>query len=256
MRILILTEDGALTATKTIEEVFTRLLRAAYPRIQTNKVDFLPRPLQHKRIMSGNKWRSEEPRDREEIIALARDIATEAAVPDGFVIFHFDGDTAWTHRASAITPSQFESKIVSKSKKHVHDMTAKNPKIAPFNDEKIIRFVPYYAIEAWLFQNFDECERLATEPADRTQLALWRNNRGLLDEHIRPHEKLSIGKTRNLPLAKSLSNATVRDVVTAGKSLAQIVERLQCNAALNAAVARISLNAAPVGDIEENPQQS
>lgn len=240
MRILILTEDGAPTATKTIEHVFKRLLRAAYPTIRTDKIDFLPRPLQHKRIMSGNKWRSEDPRDREEIIALARDIATEAAVRDGFVVFHFDGDTEWTHRASARTPSQFEAKIVSHSQRYVRDMMEKNPKIESFNDEKVIRLVPYYAIEAWLFQNFDECERLATQPADHAQLTQWRADRGLLDELEQPDEKLSIGKSRNLPLAETFSNATVRDVVAAGKSLAALVENLQCNATLTAAAMRIS----------------
>lgn len=256
LRILILTEDGASTATKTIEAVFMRLLFAAYPQFPTNKIDFLPRPLQHKRVMSGNKWRSSELRDRSAIIALARDIATEAAGPESFVVFHFDGDTTWAQRATALTAAQFESKIVTHAKQHAIGIAAKDPEVAPFNNEKIIRLVPYYAIEAWLFQNFDECERMATTPADRTQVAQWRNNRGLLDELIRPDEQLSIGKTNNLPLAKSLFNATVTDVVAAGKSLAKIVEGLKCNAALSAAVARICLNAAPVGDIEENPQQS
>ena len=240
MRILILTEDGAGTATKTIEHVFTRLLRAAFPTIRTDKIDFLARPLQHKRIKSGNKRRSEDPRDREEIIALARDIATEAAVPDGFVVFHFDGDTEWAHRASARTPSQFEAKIVSHSKKHVLEKMEKNPNLKPFNDEKVIRLVPYYAIEAWLFQNFDECERLATQPADHAQLTQWREDRGLLDEVVKPDEKLSIRKSHNLPLAETLSNATVRDVVAAGKSLAALVENLQRNATLADAAMRIS----------------
>ena len=241
MRILILTEDGASTATKTIEAVFTRLLRAAYPQIQTNKIDFLPRPLQHKRVMSGNKWRSSDLRDRPAIINLARDIATEAAVLDSFVVFHFDGDTTWTQRAAALTAAQFESKIVTHAKQYAIGIAAKNPEVAPFNNEKLIRLVPYYAIEAWLFQNFDECERTATTPADRTQLAQWRNNRGLLDELIRPDKQLSIGKTNNLPLAKSLSNTTVTDIMATGKSLAAIVQGLQCNAALSSAARRVSL---------------
>ena len=256
LKIRIFTEDGATTATKTIEAVVKRLLYAAYPQIQTQNIKFLPPLPVHDPIVRGNKWLSGAPHDQPAIIDLFRDIATDAVKSDHFVVFHFDGDTTWAQRASATTPKQFETKIVDKAKQHAITMAQERGNVSPVDDEKIIRLVPYYAIEAWLFQNFDECERLATEPADRTQLAQWRNNRGLLDEHIRPHEKMSIGKSNNLPLAKSLSNATVRDVVATGKSLAAIVQGLQCNAALSAAVARISLNAAPVGDIEENPQQS
>ncbi len=246
MRILILTEDGASTATKTIEAIFTRLLRVAYPQIQTNKIDFLPRPLQHKRVMSGNKWRSRDPRDRPAIINLARDIATEAAAFDSFVVFHFDGDTTWAQRATALTAAQFESKIVAHAKQHAIGIAAKNPEVEAFDDEKIIRLVPYYAIEAWLFQNFDACEAASSKSEDLEQITSWRRDRRLLDELVKPDELLSIGKSRNLPLAESLSNATVKDVVAAGKSLAAIVAGLQSNAALNASVARISLNVAPV----------
>ena len=69
--------------------MFTRLLRAAYPRVQTNKIEFLPRKREHQRVTSGNKWRSGDVRDRKAIIDLVRDIATEAAVPNSFVVFHF-----------------------------------------------------------------------------------------------------------------------------------------------------------------------
>ena len=119
-------------------------------------------------------------------------------------------------------------------------MAARNAKVAPFDDEEIIRLVPYYAIEAWLLQNFDEGGSTATMPADRAQLAQWHNDRGLLDELRGPHEFLSIGKSNNLSLSNTLLNVTVRDVVGVGKSLATIVAKLQLDGALKLAAMRSS----------------
>jgi hypothetical protein len=238
VRILILTEDGADKAPTTLQHVIVRLLRAAFPGIDTSKLVFIPRSTQAARSARANKWKSNKREDERDQRILTRDIATQVTEVDSFVFFHFDGDTPWSQRSSALTSGQFEEKIIQRVNTHAHQQ--KRGRIADFSIQKIIPLVPYYAIEAWLFQNVETCRKLTSKPSDLAVLDKWHADRGQLDELVKPHQYISFAKIENSTLAETLSNATVSEVEAVGKSLAVAVEAMRNNSFLAESAKKIS----------------
>jgi hypothetical protein len=99
---------------------------------------------------------------------------------------------------------------------------------------RYIRIVPYWEIEAWLFQNAERAasfcpgQRCKYEGRCRSKLDTWRSDRGALDEVEHPSDELCFGKRHNEDLAQRYPMA---EVVAAGKSLAGAVEAmLGCDA--------------------------
>jgi hypothetical protein len=232
MRFRIYTEDGGSFAEQTVQLLMRRVIAFAYPDLDTSKIVWLPRQLGSK-ISSGNRWKSSRPTDQKAKTELVREIANEANIDDQFVLFHFDGDAAWSLRQQQQrdTVAQFETEIAAKVKRTVEQRNR------VFDSNKIIRLIPYYAIESWLFQNTEEC---AMQGGDQSVLNTWREDPSLLDELIRPHESMSFGKNRNKVLAESTTKEHIRKNDAVEKSLHALIETLQKNQLLQIAATKIS----------------
>jgi hypothetical protein len=160
MKIRILSEDSSAYAVPALQHLIKRMLAFAFPSLDTSKVVWLPRDVAHSAVMSGNKWRSTQQVEQRAIVDLRKFIANEIMVENQFVFFHFDGDQPWSKHSDAVTPAQFGTQIIEKI-----EMIRQG-----FDRNKLIEVTPFYAIEAWLYQNTERCRVHAPLAKHRSQL--------------------------------------------------------------------------------------
>jgi hypothetical protein len=226
MKIRILSEDGSAYAVPALQHLIKRMLAFAFPSLDTSKVVWLPRDVAHSAVMSGNKWRSTKAADRRAITELLKFMATEIRIENQFVFFHFDGDQPWSTRSDAGTPRQFGDRIVEK-------IGMINP---GFDRNKLIEVTPFYAIEAWLYQNTEHCRVHAPLAMHQSLLAEWERTPGSLDELVKPHESLPFGRKQNADLSEKFTKAQVKKTFEAQKSMHAFLGSLRANKTLLKAV--------------------
>ena len=105
--------------------------------------------------------------------------------------------------------------------------------------ERLKQAVPYYSIEAWLFQNTSEAIQLCEthySGRDAEQFRAWEQDRPALDEVVKPKESVCLGAKHNLALASKSFPA--RQVRGTGKSFAAVIQALSQDAELCEALKR------------------
>jgi hypothetical protein len=178
------------------------------------------------RSTQGNQWKNAAGR-----VDLVRDLATKLR-NGSFVIFHYDGDKPWAERPSD-TDAQFNQQVRVRVQQL---LTGPEPRrntstTTPTTDDpnaidKLIVCVPYYSLEAWLYQATDAAVALCNEHhrrRDRERFLAWGEDRSLLDEVSKPKEATCLGSGKNEELA---AKVPLKDVVAAGKSLAAFRDAL------------------------------
>jgi hypothetical protein len=99
---------------------------------------------------------------------------------------------------------------------------------------RLFPVVPFYSIEAWLFQHTEVAVRLCRERyqgRDVGQFEEWRQARTALDDVAKPKEAVCLKAAHNLECAGA--GYPAQKVFEAGRSYAACVERLRACAALN-----------------------
>jgi len=100
----------------------------------------------------------------------------------------------------------------------------------PAPESKLIRLVPFYCIEAWLFQNTMAARRLLKKtgrcrPADSALLDAWKADPSLLDDLFKPKEQICMGARFNKELASSAFPAAKVEGVR--RSFALVVDSMR-----------------------------
>ena len=98
---LVLSEDGSHDAVPSLVALTKRMCQLVVPALRTHLLHFEPPEARLRRSLTANKWKSQSVEDQFLRTELNRTIATHLLRPDGFVIFHFDGDTCYRERASS-----------------------------------------------------------------------------------------------------------------------------------------------------------
>lgn len=200
LTILVLTEDGGGS-----HETLVTLLKKTFPLLVagtgTHRITFAPQSEREHRIMHGNNWKG---RKMNELVDLRRTIATklledEGGVP-GFVVFHFDGDRRWSERATEENETLFEERIREPVRQIVRDTLARTDREAEL-DERLLRlmtWVPYYSIEAWLYRHLEGVRSLCCGSAEhRERIEVWTRVPSALDDELQPKEVLSCIKDKH-----------------------------------------------------------
>lgn len=229
--ILVLTEDSAQEGHEVIEALCKRMLRQLEPSCQTHRIRFEPANDQARGAMRGNVWKSTSARDRQRRVDLIRTIATKLCEPNGFVMFHVDGDRVWSERSTAENPAKF-AEVIEKAVRALlaagHNRKEPMPEAEAAKRLKRLRLlVPHYSIEAWLYQHVDAAIRLCHQHYNGHSVERfeeWRKDHGALDEVGKPKEAVCLGARHNAELAGSGYPAD--DVYKAGKSWAAAVDSL------------------------------
>ncbi|WP_437806182.1 hypothetical protein [Sorangium sp. So ce1078] len=244
--ILVLSEDSAEGAHDTLVSLAKKILRLVDGSYDWQHVRFEPPEGEGvRKALRGNLWKSREPRDYRARLDLIGYIATKLLESDrAFVIYHIDGDRPWAEREASENVAKFRTFIETDVRQFVEHRRRQSGR-APAGDlalTQLLLLVPYYSLEAWLFQNTRAGARFCEEsPACRGKHASafqeWANDRGALDEVWKPKKAVCFEDRRNRQLAEGLDEDTVDAVYYAGKSLHNAVDALHRNASLLAALA-------------------
>jgi hypothetical protein len=243
LSILILSEDGD----KHRAHIWSCLLKRTFVDVldsdtQTHRIEFLPDQPGWRPILSSNLWKGSGRDSRHGRITLARAIARHlTARPDAhFVDHHVDGDRPWAGRETAENPERYRTDMFQTVRRAIKDL-GQSDAAADRLCKHLFLIVPYYSIEAWLYQNLDELDRIADElpnsQARRKEVTCWRADRGRLDELARPKEHLQwLRDSYNRRLAEKAWPA--EEVHRVGKSYHAAVEEMRQSADLMEALRR------------------
>ncbi len=233
LSILVLTEDTGKGAFSTVEGLTKKLLVHLEERCQTHRISFEPANDDMRSLLASTNFANRrDPRRRR----LYQIIAAQLRLEDGFVVHHVDADRTWEDRKRK--PSTNAAAVRTEIVDHVRALYRLNGLDEAEIDAILTRFfrlVPYWEIEAWLYQNTERALSFCQHrPTCRCPdlLESWRSDRALLDEQPHPSDLLCFGKRHNDDLVQGFPTA---EVVAAGKSLAAAVETmLACDTLLHA----------------------
>lgn len=228
--VLVLTEDSGKHAHDTIAALCKKMLQLVEPACQTQRIAFEPAREDARRVVNANQWKSgKKHRDR---VALVQTIATKLGEQNGFVFFHVDGDCAWSQRGSTDSVEKFESLIVRAVRALLQDRDARrSPPSGADADALLARLrliMPFYSVEAWLYQNIDVAIALCHAHhggKDADRFARWKEHRHELDELPRPKDALCLQDKHNKELAERAYPAQA--VYEVGASFAAAVDSLR-----------------------------
>ncbi len=230
LSILIITEDTGKGSYQTLQHILRRTFRLMESHCETQRIAFREQGAATRQTSRANLWKSNK--HRQKLVALRREIATSLleTSPPGFVAFHFDGDQVWSRRDASENCAKFSEQIIT-------PVCALVQKMRPDRDadevlSHLLPIVPFYSIEAWLFQNTRSLKViLKTQHSGRdlNLIAKWEQDRGMLDELEKPKQAICAGAKHNEALAKTLP---VEDVHRVGKSYHATVETMGKCAAL------------------------
>ena len=248
LSVLLLSEDSGEHAFEVLKGLAKELFKQVDEYVQTNAISF--DPVREKLALSAlhaNIWKSRKPNERQKRVELIRTLATQVMREDGWALFHFDGDRAWAARESSENVPKFQEFTKSIRLLLSEEIEKRSPGTSSRDieaevDARMTRLktvVPFYSIEAWLFQNTHEAVRLCHahfNGRDADQFHEWAGDRTALDERLKPKEAVCLGAAHNRELASTAF--PTREVLAAGKSFAATVESLREDAKLREALAR------------------
>ncbi|WP_084736912.1 hypothetical protein [Cystobacter ferrugineus] len=226
LSVLVLTEDSGADAYDTVRALVKEMLKLLVPAVWTHRIDFKPLEDERARLaMRGTTWQSTNPLDEPARRLLIRSIITEILKPNGFVLYHIDGDVPWSQRKSSANVREFLARMIPPIEAGVRSQL---PAEAETRMKRLRLLVPFYSIEAWLYQHTREATRLCSEEGCgrcHSQLTDWEKNRASLDEVTQPKETtLCLKDKHNARLASS--GFPARDVYEAEASFARTVDGL------------------------------
>jgi hypothetical protein len=251
LSVLLLTEDKG--GFKTLHQMVKELLKQVDEHVRTHekKITFEPvRSREVLEVVQANNWKSKGARYLRSRVDLITLIAIQLELPHGWVFFHFDGDRRWSARDSSENRQKFEElirgpvrlKIQERVVERKRELASRTEEVKRYAEERMSRLkmvVPFYSMEAWLFQNTREAIRLCEERyggRDIGRFQAWAEDRTALDEVPRPKEAVCLGAIHNLELATQ--GFPAREVRAAGSSFAAVVEALTEDSELREALAR------------------
>ncbi|MEM9458062.1 MAG: hypothetical protein AAGF11_28050 [Myxococcota bacterium] len=240
---LLLTEDGGVSADETLRVFMVKLLGHLAPGAVTRDDTrwWEPASVEARDVVRADGWKDPRRVDR---VRFLQYVAAKLRQTHGFVFFHVDGDRVYRRRAESENLHKFEALIRAGVRTILKAPPARRrgrrrSSVEEVDAEqllaKLVLLMPFYSIEAWLFQNTEVATRLCPGPPRcrrgcAKKLARWRLDRGALDEISKPKEELCFGARHNVALAGA--GFPLDEILRANKSLRDAVEDLEACASL------------------------
>lgn len=240
--LLLLTEDSGRDAHATHEALVRSMLHLIAPGHDARAIAIEPANDAQRDAMRGNIWDSAKADDRPRKIALVRSIATRLCESNlHLVLFHYDGDRPWADRLSCPRHAVFDRHIVTPVARLIVNRTGEQRARAL---ARLITIVPFYSVEAWLYQNTPVAIGLCKMHhggRHAATFARWAADPAALDEEHKPKDAACLSDKFNRALATERFPA--KEVVAVGKSFHAAVERLRGSADLVGLLAALTPDA-------------
>lgn len=238
-RILVLTEDKN---PEPLRGLVRSMLRLVQPNHDKARIDVQGDHPQAQEAATANlaKERRGGSGHRRRV-EIARAIATEIFIQSNFVFYHIDADRCFSApRRTKPENVEFYESILLTVRQHLDALKQKHDDSRPIDDMvcRVLLLLPYYSIEAWLFQNTRVGRELCKKHHRGQHIAsfdTWEQDRGVLDEVEKPKEVGCLNAGYYLDLATR--EYPSRSVYAARKSFAESVDRLSNCEALQSALA-------------------
>ena len=226
--IVVLPEDSSSQACEVLQQLVAKMLYLidpAAPLYDRQRVRLEPSSAGARQAFRGNGWHSLAQRQKR--VDVLQYIQSQLKRPDveGFVVAHVDGDRPYGQSAEGTqSPNQqrFDQLLAAPLRAALKD----HPGLL----ERVVLVVPFYSVEAWLYQNtavalalYEQHHRSHTH--DKQQFKKWQQDPAALDELVKPKEAVAIGDRWNRELASEQFPA--QRVYAVGKSFHKSVERLR-----------------------------
>ena len=235
--IAVLTEDSAKDAHEVVQCLLRAMLKLVdqqAPLYDKKRIELKPSVDPEKQAMRGNMWQAHTSRDARILLQRYMERQLKRTDVEGFVIVHVDGDRPYQQSKSGTeshNQARFERDILSKLRISLQN----RPELL----ERVVLMVPFYSIEAWLYQNSKEALQLyaqhyATHTNDIERFRAWQQDPAVLDEIEQPKKTVSIADRFNRELASQQFPA--QRVYEVEKSFHKSVERLRACRPLVAAL--------------------
>lgn len=161
MKFVIFTEDSGDDAEATIEALVRRLLPRIEALTQPQNIPEMDRPHGPAAdAINRHNWKAHTRQGEALRRALVDDLATRL-VEGQWVILHNDGDIAWGGACPHDAPID---ELIAEIMRRMDAV------IRPIN---LLRFVPHYSIESWLYLNRAAVERLVAKGKARPAALEW-----------------------------------------------------------------------------------
>jgi hypothetical protein len=211
LSIRLLTEDSAKSAVDVLQHLARHIVQLLVPSTRTDLIQFQPLEDEDaRRARRANGWKEKNQQRRENVI-LRREIATDLMRENAFVFFHYDGDRAWADRDSSENVAKFQRLILDGVRMILHDalvtkgLDASNVAVAA-RLSRLFQIVPFYSIEAWLFQSTAEAIRLCREEHQGEHVPWheqWAEQPAAIDEAFKPKEACKLKTDSYASLARA-----------------------------------------------------
>jgi hypothetical protein len=259
----VLGEDSAREAHETLSTLARKTLLLLEPECRTDRLRITPSNDASRKALHANRWKEASPTDaavRQSRVQLISQIATTLARPDGFVLFHYDGDRRWTKRASSENRQKFTQLVrlevrrwlaAQKALAERARATGKPVPRRPVGEAgdsplltldieaalgKLIELTPFYSIEAWLYRAIGRAKEICIQQHGGRHLDEWEalaSKLDTLDEIEFIKTTTCLRGEYNHVLAKSFDAAAAE---ACGKSYAEVVASMRACASLLAAL--------------------
>lgn len=212
LSILLVSEDRAKDAIDTFRSIVKHMLRIISPsfEVQSNIFEPLADP-DSMYISRGHLWKSTKREDRAKQIDFMRELANKLAEGNSsFVFYHLDGDRPWSESKSGLL-CEHVGPFRDFIKKNIPILPARQSpnnsieKLISAFDARLVLIVPYYSIEAWLYQNFSTARKLCLlhhRGEHLQQIADLQSSPASLDDIVKPKESLCLKSKHNRQLAE------------------------------------------------------
>lgn len=239
--VLLLTEDSGERAFATFEALARKILHLLGEPCDLSRVVFERADERGRAAMGFNAYKSTSPRDHGKQLDLANAIATRLLRGDEvFVFVHVDGDRRWSERGPTppLCDNQrlFEANVL----RRVRAQLEQRGQLERL--ERLLYVLPFWSVEAWLYQNTAEALKICAEHDPRHERDLsrfqnWAAEPAAIDEVERPkHAAQTFQDRYNARLARSFPAGKAYSL---GLSFAYTVDRMKASAPLTEALARV-----------------
>lgn len=240
LSVLVLSEDRGKQSVPSLTALLKKMLQLVDDACQTQRIEFLPADEELRAALSGKAHAGSRSQAYRQRLLLAGKVADQLAKlePEGFVAYHSDADRRWSQRTDGDFADFDKLRDVVADRLRSPRREPSRPDIS----DRIGGFLllsAYWEIEAWLYQNIAEAERICQEYDGGRHVPMfraWAQDPAVIDEIADPKDVCCLHDRYNQRLAERSFPAQAAH--KAGTSFHATVARLRGCSALVQVLAR------------------